>query len=248
MKLNPRLIAILAVLCVAVIGVGIWVSRPGTPPPAPVASQAPATAPVLPSQASTQTATPATPAQPASPEAGQDVLAARLAERSIGRANAPVTVIEYFSLTCGHCAAFSRDILPQVKRELVDSGRIRIVYRDFPLDQTALMAAMVARALPAERYDAFVSTLFATQDRWAFNRNSDPRTELFRLASLAGMSRETFDEVIQDQALARGILEIRVKGQQEHNVNSTPTFVFGSRVVPGNMPYDRFAAAVAEAR
>nr|WP_270939074.1 DsbA family protein [Roseomonas sp. MO-31] len=175
-------------------------------------------------------------------------MAVRLAERSIGRANAPVTVIEYFSLTCGHCAAFHRDTLPQVKRELVDSGRVRIVYRDFPLDQAGLMAAMVARALPPERYDAFIATLFSTQDRWAFNRNSDPRTELQRLATLAGMSRETFDEVIADQALARGILEQRVKAQQEHNVNSTPTFVFGSRVVPGNMPFDRFAAIVAETR
>ncbi|WP_333779794.1 DsbA family protein, partial [Falsiroseomonas oryzae] len=201
-------------------------------PPAATAAGQPAQAP--------------TPA-PAAPEA-QDALAVRLAERSIGRANAPVTVIEYFSLTCGHCAAFHRDTLPQVKRELVDSGRVRIVYRDFPLDQAGLMAAMVARALPPERYDAFIATLFSTQDRWAFNRNSDPRTELQRLATLAGMSRETFDEVIADQALARGILEQRVKAQQEHNVNSTPTFVFGSRVVPGNMPFDRFAAIVAETR
>jgi protein-disulfide isomerase len=172
----------------------------------------------------------------------------RLAERSVGRPDAPVTVIEYFSLTCGHCAAFHRDTWPRVKRDLVDTGRVRMIWRDFPLDQTGLMAAMVARALPPDRYEGFISTLFQTQDRWAFGRNSDPRTELARIAALAGMSREAFDAAITDQALGRGILEMRLAGQQQHNVNSTPTFVFGSRVVPGNMPFDRFAAIVAETR
>lgn len=172
----------------------------------------------------------------------------RLAERVIGRPDAPVTVIEYFSLTCGHCAAFHRDTWPRVKSQLVETGRVKMIWRDFPLDQVALNAAQVARSLPAERYEGFISTLFQTQDRWAFNRNSDPRTELARTAALAGMSRETFDAAWTDQALARGILEIRVKAQQEHNVNSTPTFVFGSRVVPGNMPFDRFASIVAETR
>ena len=249
MKLDPRLVAVLAGLFVVVAGLGLWVSQPGAPPaPPPITLQQapfPAPAPAPAPGAAPQAAAP----QQAPSEAQADpVLAARLSERSIGRRDAPVTVIEYFSLTCGHCANFHRDTLPQVKRELVETGRIRIVYRDFPLDQTGLMAAMVARALPPERYDAFISTLFASQDRWAFNRNSDPRTELFRLAALAGMSQETFDQVIADQALARGILEMRLEGQNRHNVNSTPSFVFGNRMVPGNMPFERFAQNVAEAR
>jgi protein-disulfide isomerase len=172
----------------------------------------------------------------------------RLAERATGRADAPVTVLEYFSLTCGHCAAFHRDTWPRVKRDLVETGRMRMVWRDFPLDQVALMAAMVARALPAERYEGFISTLFQTQDRWAFARNSDPRRELARVAALAGMSQDTFDATVTDQNLGRGILELRLDGQNRHNISSTPSFVFGSRVVPGNMPFDRFAQNVAEAR
>ena len=246
MKLDRRLVAVVAALLLVGVGAGVFLTRPGEAPQAPIAvaaAQAPAPAPAP------QASAPAAPAPAPAPAQGQDaVLAARLAERSIGRQDAPVTVIEYFSLTCGHCAAFHRDTLPQVKRDLVESGRLRIVYRDFPLDQTGLMAAMVARALPAERYDAFIGTLFATQDRWAFNRNADPRVELFRIAALAGMSRETFDAVIADEALARGIMEARVAGQTAHNVTSTPTFVFGIRVVPGNMPFDRFAQNVAEAR
>jgi protein-disulfide isomerase len=172
----------------------------------------------------------------------------RMAERSTGRADAPVTVLEHFSLTCGHCAAFHRDTWPRVKAELVDTGRIRMVWRDFPLDQLALAAAAVARSLPAERYEPFVSTVFATQDRWAFNRNADPKEELFKLAALAGMDREAYERAITDAALQRAILEERVKAQQQFNINSTPTFVFGSRVVPGAIPFDRFAALVAETR
>ena len=172
----------------------------------------------------------------------------RLAERVIGKPEAPVTVIEYFSLTCGHCAAFHRDTWPRVKSQLVETGRMKMVWRDFPLDQPGLMAAMVARALPPERYEGFISALFQTQDRWAFGRNVDPRVELARLAALAGMPREAFDAALADQALGQGILEQRVRAQQQHNVNSTPTFVFGSRVVPGNMPFYRFASLVAETR
>ncbi|WP_203075125.1 DsbA family protein [Falsiroseomonas ponticola] len=171
----------------------------------------------------------------------------RMTERSIGRAGAP-TVIEYFSLTCGHCAGFHRETMPRVKRDLVETGRVRIVFRDFPLDAVALAAAQVARSLPAERYEPFVSTLFQSQDRWAFARGANPQEELFKIAALAGMSRAQFDAAIGDQALARAILEQRVAGQQQHNVNSTPTFVFGTRSVPGNMPFDRFAALVAEIR
>jgi len=248
MKLDRRLVAVVATLAVVAVGAGVFLARPGEAPQ-PLIAVAPAPQAPAPQAPAPQASAPAAPTTAPSLAPAQDaVLAARLAERSIGRQDAPVTVIEYFSLTCGHCAAFHRDTLPQVKRDLVESGRLRIVYRDFPLDQTGLMAAMVARALPAERYDAFISTLFATQDRWAFNRNADPRVELFRIAALAGMSRETFDAVIADEALARGIMEARVAGQTAHNVTSTPTFVFGSRVVPGNMPFDRFAQNVAEAR
>jgi protein-disulfide isomerase len=246
MKFDRRLVAVIATLALVVVAVGVVVTRPGEraqPQPITVAP-APAPAP-----APAQQAAAPQPGQPAPAEAPADpVLAARLSERSIGRQDAPVTVLEFFSLTCGHCANFHRDTLPQVKRELVETGRVRIVYRDFPLDQTGLLAAMVARALPPERYAAFIETLFATQDRWAFNRNADPRVELFRLAALAGMSRETFDAVIADEALARGILESRLEGQNRYNVNSTPTFVFGTRTVPGNMPFDRFAQNVMEAR
>jgi protein-disulfide isomerase len=172
----------------------------------------------------------------------------RMAERAAGKPDAPATVLEFFSLTCGHCAAFHRDTWPRVKRELVETGKMRLVFRDFPLDQVGLAAHGLARSLPAERYEAFIGTLFSTQDRWAFGRGSDPRTELYRIASLAGMDRAAFDRAIVDADLQRAILEQRQQAVQQFNINSTPTFVFGGRVVPGNLAYDRFAAIVAETR
>ncbi|WP_160000477.1 thioredoxin domain-containing protein [Roseomonas sp. 18066] len=171
----------------------------------------------------------------------------RLGERSSGPATAPVTVIEYFSLTCSHCAAFHKEVWPQVKKDLVATGKMRIVWRDFPLDQLALAAAQVARTLPAERYEGFIAALLGSQDRWAFARGADNVAEIAKIAALAGMSRADVDAAVADQNLRRAILEGRLKGEQEHRVNSTPTFVFGSKVVPGGMAYDRFAQQVAEA-
>lgn len=184
----------------------------------------------------------APPAEPAPP--GPDL---RLADRVVGREDARATVIEYFSLTCGHCAAFHREVFPEVRQRLVETGRVRILLRDFPLDQLSLAAHMVSRVVAPERYLGFLTLLFEQQGRWALARGADHAAELARLAALAGVSRAQFDATLADQALARGILEARLRAQQTHGVNSTPTFVFGTRVVPGNMTFARFAELAAAA-
>lgn len=177
---------------------------------------------------------------------------ARMAERSIGQASAPVTVTEWFSLTCPHCAAFHRDSLPRIKTELVDTGKLRMIFRDFPLDQVALIAAMVARALPAERYQPFITALFASQDRWAFNRQANPVEELAKLAALAGMSRETYNAVINDQAFKAAILKGQDEADKTYKVDSTPSFIFNgpgakNRKEAGGRTPDDFAKLVAAA-
>jgi protein-disulfide isomerase len=171
----------------------------------------------------------------------------RLAERSLGRADAPVTASEDFSLTCSHCGAFHRDIWPRVKRELVEAGRVRMVFRDFPLDQVSLRAHAVARSFPAERYEPFVSALFAAQDRWAYARGVDHKAEIGKIAAMAGMGADAFNAAWADDALARAILEARQKGEAEHQVSATPTFIIGTQKLPGAIPFDRFEAAVREA-
>jgi protein-disulfide isomerase len=170
-----------------------------------------------------------------------------LDERSLGRADAPVTAIEYFSLTCSHCGAFHRDTWPRVRRELVETGRVRMVFRDFPLDEISLRAHAVARSFPADRYEPFISALFATQDRWAYARGVDHKAEISKIAAMAGMSTDTFNAAWADDGLARAILEARQKGEAEHQVSATPTFIIGAQKLPGAISFERFEAAVREA-
>jgi protein-disulfide isomerase len=164
-----------------------------------------------------------------------------MSERSFGHADAPAVVTEFFSLTCTHCAAFSREVMPQVTKDLIDTGKLRIVYRDFPLDQTALTAAMVARALPPERYEPFISSLFASQDRWAFARGVNSTDELARMAALAGLSRTTFDATIADNGLRTAILTAQQQAETEFKINSTPTFLANGKTHPGAMAFKDFA-------
>lgn len=174
----------------------------------------------------------------------------RMAERGIGRPDAPVTVTEFFSLTCTHCAAFHRTTFPEVKRDLIETGALRLVWVDFPLDQVALAAACVARSLPAERYEGFIGALLSNQDRWAFTRG-DPREELAKMAALAGMSRGKYDEVLADDGLKRAILAQRQTAEQQFNISATPSFSFRGRKTvnqSGDMSFDRFKQLVEEAR
>ncbi len=174
----------------------------------------------------------------------------RMAERGTGRPDAPVTVTEFYSLTCSHCAAFHQNTYPMVKRDLIQTGSLRLVWVDFPLDQLALAAACVARSLPAERYEGFIGALLANQDRWAFTRG-DPREELAKMAALAGMSRAKYDEALADDGLKRAILTQRQVAEKEFNVSATPSFSFRGRKTinhSGDMPFDKFKQLAEEAR
>ena len=171
----------------------------------------------------------------------------RMADRALGDAAAPATMQEYFSLTCTHCAAWSAQVFPEVKAKLIDAGKLRYIYRDFPLDQVALTAAMVARALPPVRYEAFVSALLASQDRWAFARGVDSTGELFKRAALAGMPRPVFDAAIADTGLRDAILAAQQSGADRYKIDSTPTFVINGTPHAGEQSYEAIARFVAAA-
>ena len=171
----------------------------------------------------------------------------RTSERSLGRPDAKVTVQEFLSLTCTHCAHFSQVTMPDVRTKLIDTGRIRYVFRDFPLDQVALLAAMVARALPPERYDPFISALFASQDRWAFAHGVNTPDELWKIAALAGMDRPTFDSAVKDDALRAFILQEQDEAQKKWQVDSTPTFIFNDHKEAGAMDFAAFEKLVSAA-
>jgi protein-disulfide isomerase len=186
---------------------------------------APAAFPPLPSTASTATTL-----------AGDQ----RKTERTLGDPAAKVTVLEFFSLTCTHCASFARETMPEVQKNLIEPGKVRFVFHDFPLDQVALTGAMVARHLPPSQYYPFVSALFANQDRWAFARGINTTDEIWKLAALAGMSRATFDQAIADTELRSWILQQQQADQDRWKIDSTPSFVINGQKTAGEMSYDAF--------
>ena len=175
---------------------------------------------------------------PGSPEAAapyqmlanaQGVLQITKDDRILGSPEAPITIVEYASLTCPHCAHFANDVLPEIKKEWIDTGKAKLVLRDFPLDEPAMRAAMITRCAPPNRYYAFADTFFAAQEKWV--RSSDYREALARLAKLGGMGQEEFDACLANTALENKIVEGRLKASQELNVDSTPTFfVNGSKL------------------
>jgi protein-disulfide isomerase len=168
------------------------------------------------------------------------------AERSIGNADAKTVVGEYFSLTCTHCAAFAKETMPTIKSKLIDTGRVRWVFHDFPLDQVALTAAMVARHLPVDRYEPFVNALFGSQDRWAFARGINPNDELWKMAALAGMGRPTFDQAVGDTDLRNWILQQQQQDEDKWKVDSTPSFVINNQKYSGEMSFDAFQKLLPE--
>ncbi len=171
----------------------------------------------------------------------------RMADRILGRPEAKLVVQEWFSLTCTHCARFAQDVFPEVQAKLIETGRIRYLFKDFPLDQLALAAAMVARSLPVERYEPFVLALLSSQDRWAFGRDIDPQAQLQQMAALAGMSKASFDAAINDDGLRRAILAEQDRAQGTLKIDSTPTFVFGAATHSGEIDYAAFLKQVTAA-
>jgi protein-disulfide isomerase len=171
----------------------------------------------------------------------------RMTERGLGDPKAKVRVEEWYSMTCIHCARFAHDVFPEVKEKLIDTGKIYYVFKDFPLDRVALMATMVARALPVERYEPFVLALLASQDRWAFAQNVDPQAQIRMRAALAGMPGDVFDKTINDDGLRQAIMNEQSRGADAYHIDSTPTFRFNTVQVSGEIDYATFAENVAKA-
>jgi protein-disulfide isomerase len=167
-----------------------------------------------------------------------------IGERALGSPDAPVTIIEYASSTCPHCAAFHVETFPTLKKDYVDTGKVRFVFREFPFDDLALAAFMVARCAPEEKYFPIIDVLFEQQRSWT---RGNPKEELFKIAQLAGFSREKFEECLKNEEVAKGILEIRETADEKYGVDSTPTFFINGEVVQGNQPLEEFRKFIDQA-
>ncbi len=169
-------------------------------------------------------------------------VAAALKERRIGDPNAPVTIREYASLTCGHCAHFHKTIFQQLEIQSINTGNASLIFTDFPLNKPALDASMVARCLPEGRYFSFLSLLFETQDDWAFDANY--MKYLKQNAQLAGLSAAQFDACVNNEELRDGILARMKSEQEKYEINSTPTFAIGETVIRGALPLASFTKTI----
>ena len=144
-----------------------------------------------------------------------------------------VTIVEYASATCPHCAAFHKDVWPKLKADYIDNKKIRFVFREFPLNDPALAAFMIARAAPKESYFPLIDVYFDTLETWA----QDPANGLLNIAKQAGFTQEKFDATLRDEKLAKGIMEIR-DGGVKFGVKGTPTFFVNGKPLEGEITYD----------
>lgn len=162
-----------------------------------------------------------------------------LGEMAIGAdEGAKVTIIEYASATCPHCAAFHNDVWKQLKAEYVDTRKIRFIFREFPTNDAALAAFMIARAAPKEAYFPLMDVFFETLETWAKN----PAEGLLNIAKQAGFTQAKFEETLKNEALAKGILDIR-SGGEKFGVQGTPTFFLNGEKFEGRAFAD-FKAAI----
>lgn len=162
-------------------------------------------------------------------------------ERVLGKADAPITIIEYASLTCPHCAHFAVNVLPELKKQYIDTGKVRLVFRDFPLDEHAARAAQMAECIGNnERYFAIIEILFASQANWIKPGSIDGTiAELGKIARLSGMSETDFKACMANDALLQSIIAER-QGGEKLGMQSTPTFFINGVKAEGSMPFAQF--------
>lgn len=180
---------------------------------------------------------------PPRPEADFGTVAIGADDFILGKADAPVTIVEYSSLTCPHCARFHSTTLPGLKKEFIDTGKARLVYRDFPLDNVALAGSMIARCAGRERYFGFIDVFFARQNNWT--QASNPVAALGKLARLGGMSQADFDVCMKNQAVFDLIKQQQQKAIENFQLKSTPTLIINGKKYSGALTLEQLRAVLA---
>lgn len=167
-----------------------------------------------------------------------------LPDMVMGSEKAPVTVIEYSSMTCPHCAHFQETTFPELKKRYIDTGKVRFISREFPLDSLAAAAFMLARCageLDSGRYFAMVDTLFRQQDNWAVQQ---PLPRLLAIAKQTGFTEDSFKKCLANQKILDGIEKVRQRAIDKFEVKSTPTFFINGTRHEGALSIDEMAKAI----
>ncbi len=160
----------------------------------------------------------------------------------LGKPDAPVTIIEYASMTCPHCATFHQQTFKGLKEKYVDTGKARFVFREFPLDRNAFVASKLARCAGEKRFFPTLDMLFARQASWS--REQDPTQQLAKIVRFAGIGREKFEACVANQTLGDEILNRRLEGSEKHEIGSTPSFVINGKTYAGAMSLEEFSEII----
>ncbi len=154
-----------------------------------------------------------------------------LPELVLGSPDAKVTIVEYASMTCPHCATFHERVLPELKKKYIDAGKVRFVFREFPLDNLAAAGSMLARCAGGDKAFAMLDVLFQKQDEWVVR--NDPVSKLFDIAKQAGFTKESFEKCLSDDKLLAQVEASRTRANEKFGVNSTPTFFINGKRLAG---------------
>ncbi|MFC3072097.1 DsbA family protein [Shinella pollutisoli] len=165
-----------------------------------------------------------------------------LPEMALGEESAPVTIVEYMSMTCPHCAAFHNNTFDAIKAKYVDSGKVRFVIREFPFDPRAAAAFMLARCAPEGQYFPMVSMLMKQQETWA--AAEDGREALLQMSKLAGFTEDSFKACLTNQKLLDDVNAVRERGAKEFGIAATPTFLINGKRYSGDMSVDTMSALI----
>lgn len=165
-----------------------------------------------------------------------------LGEKSLGKEDAPVTIVEYASMTCGHCANFHKNTLPEIKKQYIDTGKVRMIFREFPLDPVSAAGFMLARCAPEEKYFDVMDALFADQRAWAFT--NAPYNSMLNFSKQLGFTQESFEACLTNQSLLDGVNAVRDKGGNEFKVDSTPTFFINGEKVSGALSFEEMSKII----
>ncbi len=176
------------------------------------------------------------------PESAKDILKINQDDKVIGDPKAKITIFEYSSLSCPHCADFNKSILPKLKDEYINKGLVNLVHRDFPLNEPALRGSQLAHCAGSERYYIFTKVLFETQSKWAFDSNF--KENLRKIGQLGGISGEEFDKCMNDKKLEEGILLRRKSASDLLGIKSTPTFVIAGKIYSGGHSFNDFKSII----
>ena len=158
----------------------------------------------------------------------------------IGDPNAPVTIIEYASMSCSHCANFHNNTLEDLKKEYIDTGQVKFIFRDFPFNYPALAGSMMMRCVSDDiRYD-YMNALYKLQNNWVFRDNAKTRAELYKIMQTGGMKQDEFDTCLSNIDLENDLLEEVMNAQREFSIRSTPSFIINGDLYSGNKTTKEF--------